>query len=178
MNQCIDNTDLQSYSADFWEDLKSGRFAAMIKESSKGQALTNASETFNILKPFFASHDDVEKMYGIFLDAKNRIITIEELFSGSITSSAVYPRELIKRVLDLKAVSMIISHNHPSGDSSPSAEDEEMTTRIFNALACINVTLHDHVIVGNDYFSFADKGLIDQTRKKYEEFLSFIKSAK
>jgi DNA repair protein RadC len=172
MNQYIDNTDLQSCSADFWEDLKSGRFAAMIKESSKGQSLSNASETYNILKPFFARHDDVEKMYGIFLDAKNRIITIEELFSGSITSSVVYPREIVKWVLKLKAVSVIISHNHPSGDTTPSPEDKKITTRIFNALACINVPLHDHLIVGDDYYSFAEKGLIDKTRLKHEEFFS------
>lgn len=174
MNQYINSNDLQSYSADFWEDLKSGRFAAMIKESSKGQALSNASETYNILKPFFVRHDDVEKMYGIFLDAKNRIITIEELFSGSITSSVVYPREIVKRVLKLKAVSVIISHNHPSGDTAPSPEDKKITTRIFNALASINVTLHDHLIVGDDYYSFADQGLIAKARQKHEEFLSLI----
>ena len=178
MNQYIDNTDLQSCPAGFWEDLKSGRFAAMIKESSKGKALSNASETYNILKPFFARHDDVEKMYGIFLDAKNRIITIEELFSGSITSSVVYPREIVKRVLKLKAVSVILSHNHPSGETSPSPEDIEVTARIFNALACISVPLHDHLIVGDDYYSFSDQGLIAKAKQKHEAFLSQMQSTR
>ncbi len=118
---------METYSSEseksFWQDLKSGKFTSMIKESSKGNAVSNAKEGFNIMKPFYASQDDVEKMYCIFMDAKNKIIKIEKLFSGTISTSAVYPREIVKRVLELKATAIIISHNHPSTDITPSSSD-------------------------------------------------------
>jgi DNA repair protein RadC len=83
----------------FWEDLKSGHFASMIKESSKGNSVSSCEEVCNIMKPIFARHDDVEKMYCIFLDTKNKIIAIKKIASGSIRSATVHPREIIKMVL-------------------------------------------------------------------------------
>ena len=76
----------------FWKDLKSGVFVSMVKESAKGETLSNPTEVYNALKPLFAEQDDVECLFGIFLNGKNRIMAIEKLFSGSITSSAIYPR--------------------------------------------------------------------------------------
>ena len=90
----------------FWQDLKSGKFTSMIKESSKGNAVSNAREGFNIMKPFYVSQDDIEKMYCIFMDAKNKILKIEKLFSGTIATAAVYPREIVKRVIELKATAI------------------------------------------------------------------------
>ncbi|MCD4742617.1 MAG: DNA repair protein RadC [Desulfobacteraceae bacterium] len=156
----------------FWEDLKSGHFTSMIKESSKGNALSNAQEVCNIMKPFFARHDDIEKMYCIFLDAKNKIIKIEKLFSGSITTSAVYPREIVKKVLELKATAIILSHNHPSGDITPSSSDFMITAQINAALSSIDVALHDHLIIGKDFYSFAEHGFLEKTKQKYQKFIS------
>jgi DNA repair protein RadC len=156
----------------FWKDLKSGRFASMIKESSKGNAVSNAREGFNIMKPFYAGQDDIEKMYCIFMDAKNKIIKIEKLFSGTISASAVYPREIVKKVLELKATAIILSHNHPSGDITPSSSDFAITARIQTALTSIDVSLHDHLIVGEDFFSFAEQGFLESTKQKYQEFIS------
>ena len=156
----------------FWEDLKSGHFTSMIKESSKGNALSNGLEVCNIMKPIFARHDDVEKMYCIFLDAKNKIIAIEKMFSGSIRSSAVYPREIVKRVLELKAVAIILTHNHPSGSTEPSSEDRIITARIGVALSSIDVTLHDHLIIGEKYYSFAEQGWLAKAQQRYDEFIS------
>jgi DNA repair protein RadC len=156
----------------FWQDLKSGKFTSMIKESSKGNAVSNAKEGFNIMKPFYASQDDVEKMYCIFMDAKNKIIKIEKLFSGTISTSAVYPREIVKRVLELKATAIIISHNHPSTDITPSSSDFIITARIQAALTSIDVSLHDHLIIGKDFFSFAEQGFLKSTQQKYQEFIS------
>ena len=156
----------------FWQDLKSGKFASMIKESSKGNAVSNAREGFNIMKPFYASQDNVEKMHCIFMDAKNKIIKIEKLFSGTISTSAVYPREIVKKVLELKATAIILSHNHPSGDVSPSSSDFAITARIHAALTSIDVALHDHLIIGEDFFSFAEQGYLTQTKQKYDEFIS------
>lgn len=95
----------------FWEDLKSGRFVSMVKESSKGKQLSNSQEVYNVMKPMFAENDDVEALYCIFLDAKNKIIAIEKMFSGSISSSMVYPREILKTIIKFKAISIIMVHN-------------------------------------------------------------------
>ena len=157
----------------FWEDLKSGYLASKIKESSKGNMLANALEVFNIMKPIFARHDDGEKMYGIFLDAKNKIIAIEELFSGTITSSAVYPREIVKRVLALKATAIILAHNHPSGSVTPSSSDFMITVTINVALSGIHVALHDHLIIGGDtYYSFAEQEWLAKIKQKYLDFIT------
>ena len=156
----------------FWEDLKSGKFASMIKESSKGNAVSNAHEGFNIMKPFYAGQDDIEKMYCIFMDAKNKIIKIEKLFSGTISTSAVYPREIVKKVLELKATAIIISHNHPSGDITPSSSDFMITAQIHAALASINVALHDHLIIAKDFYSFAENGFLEKTKQEYQNFIS------
>ena len=156
----------------FWEDLKSGKFTSMIKESSKGNVVSNAQEGFNIMKPFYAGQDDIEKMYCIFMDAKNKIIKIEKLFSGTIATAAVYPREIVKRVLELKATAIILSHNHPSGDITPSSSDFAITARVQAALSSIDVALHDHLIIGKDFYSFADHGFLETTKQKYQDFIS------
>ena len=165
-------TYLNESEKSFWQDLKSGRFVSMIKESSKGNAVSNSQEVFNILKPFYASQDDVEKMYCIFMDAKNKIIKIKKLFSGTISTSAVYPREIVKWVLELKATAIILSHNHPSGDTIPSSSDFMITVQIHAALKSIDVQLHDHLIIGKDFYSFAEHGFLEQTKQKYHDFIS------
>ena len=124
------------------------------------------------MKPFYASQDDIEKMYCIFMDAKNKIIKIEKLFSGTISTSAVYPREIVKKVLELKATAIILSHNHPSGDVTPSSSDFMITARIQAALTSIDVALHDHLIIGQDFYSFAENGFLESTKQKYQEFIS------
>lgn len=156
----------------FWQDLKSGKFAAMVKESSKGQAVSNASEVCNVLKPMITEHDDIEVLYGIFLDAKNHIIAIENLFSGSITGTQVYPREILKRALSLKAVALILAHNHPSGDTTPSIEDKAITTHTAVVLTAMSISLHDHIIIGNDYYSMADSGWLRQELNRIKNLLA------
>jgi DNA repair protein RadC len=155
----------------FWEDLKSGRFASMVRESSKGQLLSNSREAYNILKPLFAKHADIEQAYFIFLNAKNKIISIEKLFSGTLTSSCIYPREVVKRLLILGAGAFIIGHNHPSGDPSPSLMDHSITKRICIAAAVIEASLHDHLIIGNGYFSMADAGYLKKISNRVSDFL-------
>lgn len=94
------------------------------------------------------SHLKREVFMGIFLDSKNRIITFQELFKGSIDYVNIYPRELIAMVLGFHATSMIVAHNHPSGDPKPSHEDIQLTKSLQNALSFIEVKLLDHLIVG------------------------------
>ena len=95
----------------FWQDLKSGRFASMVKESAKGQRLSNSREAYNVLKPMLAENDDIEKVYVIFLDAQNKILAIEKVFSGSITAASIYSREIVKRIIHLKASAFVMAHN-------------------------------------------------------------------
>lgn len=158
----------------FWMDLKSGKFAMMVKESSKGQTVSNSAEVYNILKPLISNHDDVEVLYGIFLDAKNNIIDIQELSRGSLSVSAVYPREIIKKILKIKAAALILAHNHPSGDTTPSIEDKEITTRVGLIMHAMGVALHDHTIIGNGHHSMADSGWLRQAQSKFHEIITDI----
>jgi len=154
----------------FWKNLTSGHFVSMVKETSKGQKLTNSQEVYNVMKPIFAENDDVETVYCIFLNAKNRILAIEKIFSGTISASAIYPRELIKRVIALKSTAIVMVHNHPSGCVDPSAEDKAVTIKIAMALSSIDVFLHDHIIIGDHFYSMADSGLLNEMRCRFEKF--------
>jgi len=155
----------------FWEDLISGKFASLIKESSRGQELNSSKEVYNIMKPAFAESHDIETLYCIYLDSKNHILSMEKAFSGTINHASIYPREVIKRVIALKSTAVVISHNHPTGDTTPSFEDKSLTTKLWVALKSIDVCLHDHVIVGNGYFSFSDAGLLESIDKDFKAFL-------
>jgi DNA repair protein RadC len=155
----------------FWEDLKSGRFASMVKESSKGQSVSNSREVYNIMKPMFAEKDDVEAVYCIFIDAKNNILGIEKVFSGSLTASAIYPREIVKRLLKLKASAFVMVHNHPSGDLTPSIEDKSITIKVGIAAASIDVSFHDHIIIGDGYHSMADTGWLKKVSSRFSNLL-------
>ena len=97
----------------------------------------------------------------LFMDAQNRIITDEEMFSGTLTQTSVYPREIVKRALYHNAASVIFAHNHPSGVTVPSKADELLTAELAKALALVDVRVLDHFIVaGNDTLSFTEKGLL------------------
>ena len=128
----------------FWSDLKSGKFASMVQETGRGEKLASPAEVYNVTKPLFAKHKDVETVLGIFLDTKNRILAIETLFSGSIAGANVYPREIVKRILELESNALVLIHNHPSGCTEPSRADYAITVKIMLVLEGIGVSLHDH----------------------------------
>ena len=97
----------------------------------------------------------------VLLNGQNRIISIEKLFTGSITTSVVYPREVIKFILQKDAAAVIFVHNHPSGNPQPSMDDKSITNKLISACKTIDVIVHDHIIIaGNQITSFADKGLM------------------
>ena len=98
----------------------------------------------------------------IWVDVRNRVIEVEELFRGTLTQTSVYPREVIKAALRCNAAGAILAHNHPSGTNSPSTVDEKLTEVLKNSLALIDVRLLDHFIVGGAKrpFSFAERGLL------------------
>ena len=99
----------------------------------------------------------------IFLNGKNHIIEIEDLFKGTLNTSIVYPREIMKKAIEYNAVSLIFVHNHPSGNPEPSQSDRNITKNLVNAGKVMQIKILDHVIIGdNKYYSFADDGLIDE----------------
>jgi len=147
-------------------------FASMVKESSKGRPVSNSREVYNVLKPLFAEQDDVEKVYFIFLDAQNRVLAIENLFTGSLTASAIYVREVVKKLIILRASGFIVAHNHPSGDTKPSDHDKSITNKLAIAAASIDVQFHDHIIIGDGYCSMADNGWLKDVLNQFSQFLS------
>jgi len=107
------------------------------------------------------AHRDTEQFRVLFLDRKNTLIADEEQASGTVDHVPVYPREVVKRALELNASALILVHNHPSGDPTPSPEDISMTAQVERAAQALGITLHDHLIVGKSTeLSFRAAGLI------------------
>ena len=97
----------------------------------------------------------------MFLDAQTRLLKFEEMFRGTLTQTSVYPREVVKRALDLHAASVVLAHNHPSGVAQPSKADEYLTLNLINALKLVDVRVLDHFVVGEgEVISFAERGLL------------------
>ena len=103
-----------------------------------------------------------EVFMALWLDAQNRLLRAEELFTGSLTQTSVYPREVVKAALAHNAAAVILAHNHPSGVAEPSRADEMLTRTLKEALAMVDVKLLDHFIVAGTLppLSFAERGLI------------------
>lgn len=97
----------------------------------------------------------------LFLDAQNRLMRLEEMFRGTLTQTSVYPREVVRRALELHAAAVVLAHNHPSGLAEPSRADEFLTTALKKALELVDVRVLDHLVVGRtEVVSFAERGLL------------------
>ncbi|MEL6830012.1 MAG: DNA repair protein RadC [Pseudomonadota bacterium] len=106
-------------------------------------------------------HHTREQFRTLFLDRKNQLIADEVLWLGTVDHAPVYPREIARRALELAASAVILVHNHPSGDPTPSSADIDMTRLIVDALDPLDITVHDHLIVGREgVVSFKASGLI------------------
>jgi len=107
------------------------------------------------------AREPVEQFRLLFLDTKNRLIADEAQARGTVNHTPVYPREVVKRALELQATALILVHNHPSGDPTPSRADLEMTQEVKAAAGVLGITVHDHLIVGNGrHVSFRREGLL------------------
>ncbi len=107
------------------------------------------------------ARERVEQFRVLFLDTRNRLLADEAQAKGTVNHTPVYPREVVKRALELKATALILVHNHPSGDPTPSRDDLEMTQEVKRAAMALSIVLHDHVIVGNGtWLSFRREGLL------------------
>ncbi len=107
------------------------------------------------------AREAIEQFRILFLDSRNRLLADEAQARGTVNHTPVYPREVVKRALELHATALILVHNHPSGDPTPSREDVRMTEQIRDAADVLGIVVHDHVIVGNGkHLSFKAQGLL------------------
>jgi DNA repair protein RadC len=107
------------------------------------------------------AYNPIEQFRVLYLDRKNKLIADEEQQQGTVDHTPAYPREVVKRALELNASALIMVHNHPSGDPKPSQADIEMTRKVKDAATAVGLTLHDHVIVSRGgHVSFKTQGLV------------------
>jgi len=133
---------------------------ALIAEARSGVNLSSPTSVRDFLR-LQLQYRQVEIFVGIFLDAQNRVLEVEELFAGTLTQTSVFPREVVRRALHHNAAGMIFAHNHPSGVAEPSHADETLTQALKQALALVDVRVLDHFIVGKGAtLSFAERGLL------------------
>ncbi|MFD1008942.1 RadC family protein [Oceanisphaera ostreae] len=117
------------------------------KRLAKGRKIERPEIAFEYLQTLLQSYEH-EVFAAIFLDNQHRILGFEELFKGTIDAASVYPREVVKRALQLNAAALIFVHNHPSGDPEPSKADIAITLRLREALNTVDIRTLDHVVVG------------------------------
>jgi len=126
----------------------------------RGDAIKNPQDTQKYLRAQLRDRHQ-EVFVCLFLDAANRVISYEELFFGSISATAVYPRQVVKRALFHNANAVIVAHNHPSGVNEPSQADCHLTGQLQQALGLLDIRLLDHLVIGDGpAYSMAEHGLM------------------
>ncbi|UCH19879.1 MAG: DNA repair protein RadC [Deltaproteobacteria bacterium] len=137
----------------------------------KKNALNNSKELFDYL--YHSIRDKRRECFQVvFLDAKNRVIGTHTLFEGTLTASAIYPREVVLAALNHNAAAIIFAHNHPSGDPMPSVDDVAITRQLVLANRVMGITVHEHLVIGNNrYFSFADQGYIARMNREFDKII-------
>ena len=134
--------------------------AILKKRCQRGSKITSVNDVSDLFL-FEISRSDQEEFACLFLDTRHQIIVFEILFTGTINRSYVYPRVIIKRALDLNAAAIVLGHNHPSGDPTPSQSDLELTKELTRTLKLVDVVVLDHLVVaGAEVYSFAAHGLM------------------
>jgi DNA repair protein RadC len=150
-------------------DAAAARYLGVIRgamlHALRGEALEGAtigdSEALMDYLCLDMAHLPTERLRVLFLNARNRLLHDEIVSEGSISATAVYPREIMRRALEVGATALILAHNHPSGDPQPSLGDVEATRRIAEAARALDICIHDHVIVARSgWTSFRALGLL------------------
>ena len=134
---------------------------ALAREMATRDSFSSPGKVRDWLRLKLATRQN-EVFMALWLDAQNRLIKADELFSGTLTQTSVYPREVVKSALANNAAAVILAHNHPSGVAEPSAADEMLTQNLKAALAMVDVKVLDHFIVAGTGvpLSFAERGLL------------------
>jgi len=131
----------------------------LFENIKRGDALCSPDETKRYLIAELQTYPH-EVFACLFLDNRNRVITFEKLFYGTIDGASVYPREVVRAALKHNAAAVIFAHNHPSGVAEPSRADEQITKRLKDALDLVDIRVLDHMIIGDEVMSFAERGLL------------------
>lgn len=130
------------------------------RKLARGCKITKPSQAFEYLRLLLQDYE-YEVFSVLFLDTQHRVIRFEEMFRGTIDTSSVYPREVLKAALTYNAAAVILVHNHPSGDPDPSDSDKRITQRLKEALGVMDIRVIDHVVVGSEgCTSFAELGYL------------------
>lgn len=133
---------------------------SMLEALQRSSALTSPEKTRGYLKNILA-HQPREIFWALFLDSQHQVIASEALAHGTIDSASIYPREVLKASLSHNAAALIFAHNHPSGSLTPSQADQDITRKLQEVLAMVDIRVLDHIIVGgNRTVSMAELGLI------------------
>ena len=132
----------------------------LCEELKARDILSSPKAVRDYLKLHFAGRT-YESFVALFLDVKNRLISAEEIFRGTLTQTSVYPREIVKQALSVNCAGVIFAHNHPSGDAEPSAADITLTQVLKQTLALVDVRVLDNMVVaGTAVMSFAERGMV------------------
>lgn len=132
---------------------------ALAAKYKREGTFTNPTNVKEYLKLKLGAHDR-EVFAVMFLDNQHQLISFEELFFGTIDAASIYPREVLKAALNHNAAAVVFAHNHPSGVAEPSHADRRITQRLVDALKLVDIRVLDHIVVGEDCVSFAEKGWI------------------
>ena len=133
----------------------------LVRESTpvKECQIRNSRDVYELVRSELETLDR-EVFLVISLDTKNKVLGLNMVSMGSVSSSPVHPREVFKSAILLNASCIILAHNHPSGDTTPSKDDKVITQRLFDAGKLLGIQVLDHVIVGNKFFSLMENGLL------------------
>lgn len=132
----------------------------LIKSKANKKQKFNSSESVKDYLFLSMAQLEQEHFRVLFLNNQNRLLSDETMSIGTINQAPVFPREIAKKALQLNAAAVILAHNHPSGESSPSSADKAITALIQEALQLIDVRTLDHIIVGENTYSFTEHGLL------------------
>ena len=132
---------------------------ALAAKYKREGTFTNPTNVKEYLKLKLGAHDR-EVFAVMLLDNQHQLISFEELFFGTIDAASIYPREVVKAALNHNAAAVVFAHNHPSGIAEPSQADRRITQRLVDALKLVDIRVLDHIVVGEDCVSFAEKGWV------------------
>ena len=132
----------------------------MAEEMHRGPFIGHSRDVQRLLCSRFRDRDR-EVFAVVFLDTRHHVLTVEEMFEGTLNSATVFPREIVRRALQLNAAAIVAVHNHPSGNPTPSPDDRQVTRELQRACGLLDISLLDHIVIGgNDAFSFAEHRLL------------------
>lgn len=147
-------------SADDQEVIRHAMEILLNRMREPGEAIANPEDVKTYLK-LKLTEQEKEVFACLFLDNRHRVIEYNEMFFGTINGASVHPREIVKQALKVNAAAVIFSHNHPSGVSEPSEADKQLTRKLSEVLAVLDIRVLDHIIIGHyELTSFAERGLL------------------